>query len=183
MPKRDQRECLHCKELFLPDRRNRWHQKFCLKPECRRASKARSQSQWLSKPENRDVFGGSANVERVRQWRARHPGYWKRPAQKSSTLQAVILPQPPEDKALPETTSRSPLQDVLESQAALLLGLIAHLIDSPLQENVVKAALGLLEKGRIILDVLSGMQPKGNTYADQKTSAVSGTTSPSAGTV
>ncbi len=107
MPKRDQRECLHCKELFLPDRRNWWHQKFCLKPECQRASKARSQSQWLSKPENRDVFRGSANVERVRQWRERNPGYWKRPATRAGTLQEVVPPQTADNKALPEMTSRS----------------------------------------------------------------------------
>ena len=63
-----------------PDRHNWWHQKFCTKPECRQASKVQSQRQWLKRPENRDVFRGSANVERVRQWRDKHPGYWKRPA-------------------------------------------------------------------------------------------------------
>ena len=81
MPKRDRCECLHCKELFVPNRRNWWHQKFCTKPECRQASKAESQRHWLSKPENRDYFRGSANVERVRQWRAKNPGYWKRAGQ------------------------------------------------------------------------------------------------------
>ena len=30
-----QRVCIHCSELFLPDRRNRYHQQFCNQPECR----------------------------------------------------------------------------------------------------------------------------------------------------
>jgi len=141
VPNRNPRECLHCKELFVPERRNWWHQKFCLKPECRQASKAHSQRKWLSKPENCEVFGGWANVERVRQWRAKHPGYWRRPAKSPRTLQEVVPAQAAAKQALTETTARIPLQDVLASQAPLLVGLIAHLIDSPLQENVEKAAL------------------------------------------
>jgi hypothetical protein len=65
--KRDRCECLHCKELFIPNARNWWHQKFCAKPDCRKASKTESHRRWLSKPGNQDHFRGSANVERVRQ--------------------------------------------------------------------------------------------------------------------
>ena len=167
MPRRDHCECLHCEELFVPNRRNWWHQKFCFKPECRKASKTESQRRWLSKPENRDVFRGSENVERVRQWRAKNPGYWKRPAKAPGTLQELVPAQVAEKKELTETTSLPPLQDFVASQDPLLLGLISHLIDSPLQEVVEQTTLRLLQKGRDLLDMRFGMKSKGNTYADK----------------
>src|SRR6266446_3441720 len=174
MPKRDRCKCLHCKELFVPNRRNWWHQQYCAKPECRKASKAQSQRRWLSKPVNRDAFGGSANVERVRQWRAQNPGYWKRPAKAPGTLQELVPAQVIENKELTETTSPAPLQDFVASQDPLVLGLISHLVDSPLQEVVEQAALRLLQKGQTILNMRFGVKPKGNTYADPETSAVRG---------
>lgn len=49
------RKCLHCEKFFLPDPRNRHHQRHCGKRECRKASKqlvlfssARAASQHLS---------------------------------------------------------------------------------------------------------------------------------------
>jgi hypothetical protein len=174
VPNRNRCQCLHCKELFRPNRHNWWHQKFCSKAECRRASKAESQRRWLSQPENRDHFRGPARVEKVRQWRAKHPGYWKRPSKSPNALQEVVPSQPAENKAIAETTSPRPLQDIVASQDPLVLGLIAHLTDSPLQEVVEQTTRRLLELGQSILDMRSGMKPKGNTYADQETSAVSG---------
>jgi hypothetical protein len=173
--------------LFVPNLRNWWHQKYCTKSECRHASKAESQRRWLSKPENRDVFRGSANVERMRQWRAKNPGYWKRPAKTHGTLQelvpAPVPAQSPDNKEVAEKTSSPPLQDFFAAQSPLLLGLISHLIDSPLQENVEQAALRLLQKGQSILDMRSGMKMKGHTYADYQTGLVPGAAPQSAATV
>jgi hypothetical protein len=128
----------------------------------------------LSKPENSEAFRGWANVERVRQWRAKNPGYWKRSAKAQGTLQELVPTQVAQSKEVAEKTSRPPLQDFVASQDPLLLGLISHLIDSPLQESVEQAALRLLEKGRNILDMRSGVKSKGNAYADKETSAVCG---------
>jgi len=169
--------------LFVPNGRNWWHQKYCTKPQCRKASKAQSQRRWLTKTENRDVFRGSANVERVRQWRAINPGYWKRPAKATGTLQELVPPQGAENKEVVETTSPPPLQDFVASQDPLVLGLISHLVDSPLQEVVEQAALRLLQKGRSILDMRFRMKPKGNTYADKETGSVRGTATQSSGSV
>jgi hypothetical protein len=173
--------------LFVPNLRNWWHQKYCTKSECRHASKAESQRRWLSKPENRDVFRGSANVERVRQWRAKNPGYWKRPAKAPGTLQelvpAPVPAQSPENKEVAEKTSSPPLQDFVTSQDPLLLGLISHLIDSPLQEVVEQTARRLLQKGQDILNMKFGMQMKGNTYADKETSALPGAVAKSSSAV
>lgn len=42
------RKCKHCHSLFLPDPRNVKRQQYCSKPECRKASKAQSQRNWLT---------------------------------------------------------------------------------------------------------------------------------------
>jgi hypothetical protein len=97
----------------------------------------------------------------VRQWREKNPGYWKRPAQAARTLQELVPPQPPENKALPEKISPPPLQDLVASQDPLLLGLIAHLTDSPLQETVEQTTFRLLKKGQDFLDMRSGKKTEG----------------------
>ncbi len=88
MKRQRRKKCKNCKELFHPDSRNVRHQQFCGKSECRQASKRQSQARWHRKPENRDYFRGPAHVERVREWRAAHPGYWKR-----RVLQDVLVSQ------------------------------------------------------------------------------------------
>ena len=75
-PKR--RKCRSCNDFFIPDFRNQDRQCYCSKPECRQASKRASQERWLRQPANRDYFRGSENVQRVRDWRQAHPGYWKK---------------------------------------------------------------------------------------------------------
>ena len=70
-----QRKCQHCKEFYLPDRRNLHHQRYCSEPVCRRQSKAESQRRWVQKPENQNYFSGSQNSQRVKEWRKRNPGY------------------------------------------------------------------------------------------------------------
>ena len=72
------KKCCHCNQLFVPDHRNKSRQRYCKKPECRKASKADSQKRWCQKPENIDYFHGPHNVERVQRWREANPGYSRR---------------------------------------------------------------------------------------------------------
>jgi hypothetical protein len=168
---------VHCNELFDPNPRNRWHQKFCGKPECRKASKTESQRRWLSKPENRDLFRGSANVDRVCEWRKAHPGYWKRPKKSKGALQDLAPVQHVAPEPVAPTRSQEPLQDLLALQDPLLVGLISHLIDSPLQDHIEQTALSLLAKGRSILDMRSGVKTKASDE-NQKTNPLSGADPP-----
>ena len=46
---------------------------------------------------------------------------------------------------------RSPLQDLLTAQPAVLVGLIAHLAGTPLQDDIVRAIDRLLRLGQDIL--------------------------------
>ena len=104
------RNCLHCKSIFFADRRNLRHQKFCHQLACQAVSKRQAQHRWLSKDDNRDYFKGSAAVERVRAWRARNPGYWKRPKKRpQSALQDLSTTQPPVNK--PQTSVKPAKSD------------------------------------------------------------------------
>lgn len=74
-PKSTRPQCPCCKCLFTPDPRSRFHQKFCSKPACQKASKAYSQQQWGIRS---GYWRDSDNIEKVQKWRKDHPGYWKR---------------------------------------------------------------------------------------------------------
>ena len=50
--KNECRRCRSCKKLFSPDRRCRFHQRFCADAACQRASKVESQRKWRMKAEN-----------------------------------------------------------------------------------------------------------------------------------
>jgi len=145
------RKCLCCGGLFRPDPRNRRHQRYCSQPACRKASKAASQRRWLSKPDNRDYFRGPESVARVQAWRAAHPGYWRRPGNSAPALQDLSHAQAIEPAANPATLASATLQEVLTAQPAALIGLIAHISDSTLQEDIVLASRKLLQLGQDIL--------------------------------
>jgi hypothetical protein len=88
------RKCKHCRTFFAPDPRHVRHQRSCAQPACRQASKAASQRRWYQQPHNRDYFRGPTQVERVRQWRQAHPGYWRHQGPRSPTaLQEDLAPQ------------------------------------------------------------------------------------------
>ena len=155
----------------MPNAHNPRRQKYCLKPGCRKASKAESQRRWLSKPGNTRHFRDEENVQRVRDWRKEHPGYWKRSAKPAVALPEIGTSQVVDHQEVNPVNSVLPLQDLvptpeiplqdlvppLPTQDPLLVGLIAHLIDSPLQENVAQATQGLIRKGRCILGLSPGM--------------------------
>jgi hypothetical protein len=97
MGRGDRRKCKCCLKLFRPDPRNRRHQRYCPARACRAASKTASQARWLAKPENQSYFRGAVNVARVRAWRSRHPGYWRKGRRAGPALQAqwrnpLVLP-------------------------------------------------------------------------------------------
>jgi hypothetical protein len=138
-------------KLFRPDPRNRRHQSYCSASTCRAASKAASQARWLAKPENQDYFRGPVNTARVKAWRARHPGYWRKGRRTRPALQEVSTVQPVDPAAESGDFERSPLQDVISAQPAVLIGLIAHIVGTPLQDDIVRATGRLLRLGQDIL--------------------------------
>ena len=92
---RTKRKCKHCQTFFAPDPRSATRQRYCSKPACRQASKAASQRRWLTEAQATAITSrGPTHVERVRQWRTAHPGYWRRQgSQAPHALQEDFTPQ------------------------------------------------------------------------------------------
>jgi hypothetical protein len=154
MANKSKTKCLFCREIFTADARNRGRQKYCAKIACRAAAKAARQRRWQQKPQNQDYFCGPIHVQRVRIWRQAHPGYWRRHRRTPTTLQDGHIPQPIEQISLfaPETVpAPAALQDALSLQDPVLIGLIAHLTDSTLQDGIADTVRRLLQLGQDIL--------------------------------
>lgn len=164
-------KCLHCKGPFEPEPRNRGQQSFCAKPDCRKASKRHSQAKWLSQPANADYFKGAANSERVRQWRARNPGYWRRSgkpraprAQASCNTEGHQTPAPqPLGRASNPVALQDPfpppLQDPSLPYPPVLVGLVALQLGSALQEDIRPQLALLAQSGLAILRHGAGGRP------------------------
>jgi len=158
MPSRTRYKCLHCREVYLCDWRNRGRQHYCAKPECRKASKAASQKRWLAKEENKNYFLGSDNVERVRRWRADHPGYWrkKKPAQQDALQEICKKQSVVDEKDMPQSVAPA-LQDICSAQPALIVGLISVLTGHALQEDIAASARIFQSRGEDILRMVPGV--------------------------
>ena len=96
-------------------------------------------------------------MQRVRAWRAVHPGYWRRsltkpPAalQEDSRPQGIEIPRD-SGQLLPVA-----LQEVFSAQPLVLIGLIANLTGSALQEAIAESSRRLLRLGQ---DIIGGTVP------------------------
>lgn len=150
-----QRNCSNCNELFIPDARNRHHQRYCTREVCRKVSKRSAQERWLQSDKGAGYFSGDDNKRRVRQWRKEHPGYWKRkkvrPADSPVALQDLLNSQVIEKPAGSEIPQNHALQDLYILQPALIIGLIATLTGSTLQDDIAATGRRLIDSGRDIL--------------------------------
>ena len=117
MTRRRRRKCQHCRRLYQPDPRNRWHQKYCSEPACQQASKRASYRHWARSALGRRYARRPEQSEDVRIWRAAHPGYWKRSRKKPVALPDVLMPQP-----LTPSGDKPKLIEVLLANLATLLG-------------------------------------------------------------
>lgn len=156
------RKCKHCNEYFQPDHRSGSRQKFCAEPACRKASKAESQHRWRHMPQNRDYFKGPVNVARVRRWRESHPGYWRKPPLPQDTLQDSLPVETVDNMAVAGHKAQDALQDVLSAQPLVLLGLIAQLTGSALQDDIAATARRLRQLGHDLIN--PQFSQKGESY-------------------
>jgi hypothetical protein len=177
------RKCLCCKEFYRPDQRNLRHQRYCSKAACCKESKAQSQFRWLQRPENQNYFRGPENSRRVKEWRKRNPGYWR----KKKTLVQVPLQEvcheqvAPNEEVSSEKTSDA-LQEVFLMQPAVVVGLISMMTGNSLQEDIVATARVLIRKGQDILVSNPGSETT-RFYDENQTSSLSATGAASATSV
>ncbi len=152
-PNLTRRKCRHCREFFHPDYRNGYHQHYCSRADCRRASKAASQQRWLHHSGNQDYFRGPEQVRRVQQWRKAHPGYWKRKKQNSGEGQRFAAQgvNPGQSSCNVPPSPLRTLQDYCLAQEPEFIGLISMFTGSTLQEDIVQTVRLLLNRGQSIL--------------------------------
>jgi hypothetical protein len=164
---------LHCKELFLPDCRTGHRQRYCLKPECRKARKRELMRAWLARPENQNYFRDAKNAERARDWQKEHPGYWKNTTRyRRRTLQDGATEQaPPVQEVAPKAPDRT-LQDLCAMQVPLFVGLISMFVGSTLPDDIASNLRRLLTKGHDILGMVPGVNRE--RLLHEKTSPQSG---------
>jgi hypothetical protein len=150
--------------MFHPDPRTRARQRHCGGEECRKASKADSQKRWAAKPENRDYHRGPDAVERVRRWRAAHPGYRRRkPPVVEDALQEESDSQPAEQQQDNPRNSFSALQDDSAAQVTLLLGLISCFTGDALQDDIAVSIRRMQDRGQSLMGMVPGGQPLENS--------------------
>lgn len=160
-----QRKCLCCAGFFLPDHRNRKRQRYCSAVACRRASKSASQAAWLSQADNAGYFRGPVHVARVQAWRAEHPGYSRGRPRRGRALQetsSVQVPDPIEQSAdrgeSAATSAALSLQDHWTALPPALAGLIAHVFELTLQEDIAATVRRLVQLGDDVIKRRHGGQ-------------------------
>jgi hypothetical protein len=154
-----QRKCLCCGEFFYLDHRNRKRQRYCSGTACRRASKAASQTAWLTQPQNSGYFRDPAHVARVRAWRAAHPGYGSGKPRRAPALQDCLVTQAqdsveqyPIRGEIAGAPGSTALQDLLNTPSPVLAGLIAHLFEVTLQEDIAATTRRLVQLGHDVIN-------------------------------
>jgi hypothetical protein len=199
MPRCRQRKCRNCGQLYRPDPRNRWHQRYCSKPACRWASKVASRRRWRRSAAGRDYWADAefrgCQVAYVQQWRKEHPDYWH-PHNRKSALKDLLFAQtfaPPGDDTSLHPTHQAPaelspaprpsetyifraqkayaLKDLLFTQLSLQIGLTAHLFGA-LKDDIAPLLHRLILLGRQI----QGCRPQtGAAHGHGQASVVPGT--------
>jgi hypothetical protein len=160
----NRKKCRNCHALFKPNLRNKKRQKYCSKPECRKASKTESQQKWLQQSKNRDYFRGSSNVLRVQEWRKAHPGYWRqKPKDGQDALQDLLIPQRTGNTKNKFNFATGALQDFVNQQPAVLIGLIAQITGCALQDDIALAARRMQRLGNDILNPITKGDRHGKT--------------------
>lgn len=155
--------CKHCRKLFTPDPRNAHKQMYCGEPACRKASKTASQAKWLAKEGNEDYFRGPDNVRRVQEWRKANPGYWRRKGNKGrDALQDHSTNKNTQKQSVTQQLPRNVLQDLLNEQLPVFVGLIANFTGSALQDDIVTTTRRLQQLGADILNLQSPNLQGGN---------------------
>ena len=159
MAQSGQRKCLCCANFFDLDYRNRERQRFCSTTQCRRASKAASQAAWLAQPQNSGYFRDPVHVARVQAWRAAHPDYGCGKPRRPPALQDPLITQVtdtieecPIRGEIAAAPSPTALQDLLNAPSPVLAGLIAHLFEVTLQEDMAATTRRLVQLGHDVIN-------------------------------
>ena len=139
--------CAHCGQQFAVNPRLGKRHRFCSQPLCAQASRQVAQKKWLRKNGGKIYFSGQENTDRVRNWRDRHPRYWKRKHRCEDVGKAAFKLT----KTLAAILRYVALQDTIDTRLALEIGIISELSGAALQDTIAKEIRRLMLRGYAIL--------------------------------
>jgi hypothetical protein len=173
-PRRRKRKCKSCGALYMPDARHIRDQHYCSKPACQTASKRASHERWLHSGKGAEYRDPEENKRRVRGWRESTPGYWRRTVRKRPVaLQDTTESEAVDRETVASSLAVSALQEALFSQHAMVVGLIAHLSGSALQDTMAETTRRYVLLGQDILGNGPGSPLKGDyRHANRETHPV-----------
>jgi len=173
--RRRRRKCQCCGELYMPNARHFHDQTYCTKPECRHASKLASHRRWYLSEKGREYRDPEENKRRVREWRKEHPKYWRHTGKDpAGALPDTNKSELVDNQEVASSLKEGALQDVNFLQPALVVGLMAQLTGSALQDTIAETSRRLVLLGQDILGIRPGNNPKRGLRNDnRKTSSVS----------
>ncbi len=172
------RKCLWCEKKFSPGPHNKHHQQYCDKHECQTASH-RASSKRYRRRQQKDTDYQKHEKDRVKIWRRKHPGFWKkRNVEKTQKKNEVLrdfaqLEKPPEDKVL---------RDFLLFQGHCLQGLVSQLT-GVLRDDIGSLMNHYYDKGKELFPEFEKRIYHGGLYYDAKGNHQSGTAAAVAGGV
>jgi hypothetical protein len=120
------------------------------------------------------------NVQRVQEWRRKHPGYWKpkgatETSGQTDALQDLLILQGFDLQGV--STFRDylsaeisqPLQDILIAQQHALVGLAAMISGETLQDSIAQVLTACYERGQRIGGKVPWMRPQEVTHERSRT--------------
>ena len=141
------RRCAHCGQPFIINPRVGRRHRYCSKKECDQASRAIARRKWLQKNGGKTYFDKTISQSRVRDWRQNNPQYWrKKPGRRNTPKSDFIV-----SKKLAGILRYVALQDTIDTNLALKIGIISHLTGSALQDTIAKEIRRLMLRGYAIL--------------------------------
>lgn len=141
------RLCAHCGHPFAVDPRPGKRHHFCSRLACARASRRATQKKWRNGAGKGNPADGWIDIERVREWRKRHPQYWKR-VRRSGRQQLAAFRL---TRSLAAALKGLALQDTIDTRLALEIGIISRLSGAALQDTIAKEIRATILRGNAIL--------------------------------
>lgn len=135
------RNCAHCGHRFLIDPRVRRHHRFCGRPACIKESRRVAQQKYLRKERCRQT-PDKVDTIRVQEWRAAHPGYWRRKLRIGCYEVRGKLAYVVREFAL---------QDMIDTHFSLVVGLVSYLAKTALQDTIASEIRRLMLLGHDVI--------------------------------
>ena len=141
------RDCAHCGAPFAINPRVGRRHRYCARPECVRISQAVSRRKWLTQNGGKTYYLNANAKDRVRTWRQDNPQYWKKKVggKRAQETEFVVT------KKLRAILRDVALQDLIDTNLALKIGIISHLTGTALQDVIAKEIRRLMLRGHAIL--------------------------------